>query len=280
MDRKAEPARPLAGVRVALAETRELDRLATILENEGASTVRCPLVAILDTPDTAPVDAWLRQLVDEGFDDLIFLTGEGLRRLLARARLLHLHDRAREAMARARKVTRGPKPARALHEIGLASDLPAAVPTSQGVMEALASEDLAGHAIGLQLYGTQPNEPLVRFLQGAGATVHTVAPYVYAPASDSEKVTGLIAALAGQIDVIAFTSAAQVDRLWDVAQERSLEPQLRACLKRIKVAAIGPIVRETLEDRGVRIDIIPEEPFIMKRLGAAIAAAVGARSTD
>jgi uroporphyrinogen-III synthase len=280
MDRKAEPARPLAGVRVALAETRELDRLATILENEGASTVRCPLVAILDTPDTAPVDAWLRQLVDEGFDDLIFLTGEGLRRLLARARLLHLHDQAREAIARARKVTRGPKPARALHEIGLASDLPAAVPTSQGVMEALASEDLAGHAIGLQLYGTQPNEPLVRFLQGAGARVHTVAPYIYAPASDSEKVTGLIAALAGQIDVIAFTSAAQVDRLWDVAQERSLEPQLRACLKRIKVAAIGPIVRETLEDRGVRIDIIPEEPFIMKRLGAAIAAAVGARSTD
>jgi uroporphyrinogen-III synthase len=276
MDRKAESARPLTGVRVALAETRELDRLATILESEGAVAVRCPLVAILDTPDTEPVDAWLRELAGAGFDDLIFLTGEGLRRLLARAEKIGLRAEALAAIGRARKVTRGPKPARALHEVGLSTDLPAAVPTSQGVMEALASDDLAGHRIGLQLYGAQPNEPLVRFLQGAGATVRTVSPYIYAPASDTEKVAELVAGLVGgTIDVIAFTSASQVDRLWDVAQERSIEPQLRAGLKRTKVAAIGPIVRETLEDRGVRIDIIPEEPFIMKRLSAAISAAMG-----
>ena len=280
MDRTGEPARPLSGVRVALAETRELDRLATILESEGATPVRCPLVAILDTPDTAPVDAWLRELVARGFDDLILLTGEGLRRLLSRARAIGLHEEVKAALARPRKVTRGPKPARALHEVGLSTDLPAPVPTSQGVMEALAHDDLQGHRVGLQLYGSQPNEPLVRFLQGAGATVFTVSPYVYAAASDTERVAELIMALAeGGVDVIAFTSAAQVDRLWDVAQERALEPQLRAGLKRTKVAAIGPIVRETLEDRGVRLDIIPEEPFIMKRLGAAIAAAVGARST-
>jgi uroporphyrinogen-III synthase len=77
------------------------------------------------------------------------------------------------------------------------------------------------------------------------------------------------------VDVIAFTSASQVDRLWDVAQGRQLETALQDGLSKVKVAAIGPIVRETLEDRGVRIDIIPEEPFIMKRLSAAIAAAVG-----
>jgi uroporphyrinogen-III synthase len=275
MDPKAEPARPLAGVRVALAETRELDRLATILESEGAQPVRCPLVAILDTPDTAPVDAWLAELAGGGFDDLIFLTGEGLRRLLARARRIDLYDQALAALGRVRKVTRGPKPARALHEVGLSTDLPAAVPTSQGVMEALSTEDLNGHRIGLQLYGSQPNEPLVRFLQGAGAAVRTVSPYIYAPASDTQRVADLIAELAdGKIGVIAFTSAAQVDRLWDVAQERGLEPQLRQGLKRGKVAAIGPIVREALEDRGIRIDITPEEPFIMRRLSAAIAAAL------
>jgi uroporphyrinogen-III synthase len=269
------PTRPLAGVRVALPETRELDRMATILENEGAVPVRCPLVAILDTPDTAPVDAWLGELAQSGFDDLIFLTGEGLRRLLARAERIGRRDEVLTAIARARKITRGPKPARALHEVGLSTDLPAAVPTSQGVMEMLATEDLGGHRIGLQLYGSQPNEPLVRFLQGAGATVRTVSPYIYAPASDTQRVADLIAELAdGKIDVIAFTSAAQVDRLWDVAQERALEPTLRQGLKRGKVAAIGPVVRETLEDRGVRIDIIPEEPFIMKRLSAAIAAAL------
>jgi hypothetical protein len=40
-------------------------------------------------------------------------------------------------------------------------------------------------------------------------------------------------------------------------------------------SAIGPVVREVLEDRGVPIDIIPDEPFVMKRLTAAIAAAIG-----
>jgi uroporphyrinogen-III synthase len=262
----------LAGVTIALPETRELDRMSSILEAEGATTVRCPLVTILDAPDPGPVDGWLHALASGGFDDLIFLTGEGLRRLLQRASLLGLGTEVMAALGRARKITRGPKPARVLHEVGLKTDLAAPTPTSQGIMEALGLEDLTGRRVGLQLYGTDPNEPLVRFLQGAGATVRTVAPYVYAPASDGEKVAELILAMeTGRIDVIAFTSASQVDRLWDVAQERNTEPNLRAALKRAKVAAIGPIVREALEDRGVRIDIIPEEPFVMKRLTTAIA---------
>ena len=270
-----EPAGRLAGLRIALAETRELDRMAAILEADGARTIRCPLVSILDAPDPAPVDAWLGELVGQGFDDLIFLTGEGLRRLLSRAQLLGNHAEVVRAIGAARKITRGPKPAKALHEIGLRSDLPAAVPTSQGVMEALMKDDLSGHRVGLQLYGTEPNEPLTRFLRGAGASVHVVAPYIYASASDADRVATLIRGLAeGEVDVIAFTSASQVDRLWDIARDRQLEDTLRAGLDRVKVAGIGPIVRECLEDRGVRIDIQPEEPFVMKRLTAAIADAL------
>jgi uroporphyrinogen-III synthase len=276
MDSSSVPIGPLAGVRVALAETRELDRMAAILEADGARTIRCPLVSILDAPDPAPVDAWLAELLQPGFQDLIFLTGEGLRRLLARARVNGNHDQVVAAMGATRKITRGPKPARALHEVGLSSDLPAPNPTSQGIMEALGQDDLTGHRVGLQLYGTEPNEPLTRFLRGAGATVSVVAPYIYAPASDAGRVEELIEGMAeGRIDVIAFTSASQVDRLWDIAQQRKLEERLRQGLDRVKVAGIGPIVRECLEDRAVRIDIMPEEPFVMKRLTAAIAAKVG-----
>jgi uroporphyrinogen-III synthase len=269
---------PLAGRTIALPETRELDRLAGILEQDGASTLRCPLVAILDAPLTGPVDAWLDELVTPGFDDVILLTGEGLRRLLARARVTGRETAVIEALARARKVTRGPKPARALHEIKLRSDLPATPPTSQGVMDTLAAQPLplAGRRIGLQLYGTEPNEPLVRFLIGQGAQqVRTVAPYVYAPASDEDRVVALIDRLAGgTIDAIAFTSASQVDRLFAVAAARGLEATLVSGLARAKVAAIGPVVSGALRDRGVAIDIAPEEPFIMKRMTAAIAAAL------
>jgi uroporphyrinogen-III synthase len=265
---------PLAGKTIALPETRELDRLAGILEAAGATTVRCPLVAILDAPDPRPVDLWLEELANRGFDDLILLTGEGLRRLLSRARAIGHEDEVKAALARTRKITRGPKPARALHEIQLSTDLPAVMPTTQGIMDTLASETLTGRRVGLQLYGSDPNEPLVRFLAGKGALVRTVSPYVYAPASDEDRVVELVAKVErGAIDVIAFTSASQVERLFEVARGRQLEATLRAGLGRAKVAAIGPIVVAALAERGVKADIVPEQPFVMKRMTAAITAA-------
>jgi uroporphyrinogen-III synthase len=266
---------PLTGRTIALPETRELDRLAGILEASGATTVRCPLVAILDAPDPRPVDLWLEELAGRGFDDLILLTGEGLLRLLARARAIGNEDEVKAALGRTRKITRGPKPARALHEIELSSDRPAVVPTTQGIMDTLAGEDLAGRRVGLQLYGSDPNERLVRFLTGKGATVRTVAPYIYAPASDEDRVADLVSRLErGAIDVIAFTSASQVERLFEVARHRQIQAALEEGLRRSKVAAIGPIVVSALAERGMKADIVPEQPFVMKRLTAAITAAL------
>src|ERR1039458_4318458 len=78
-------AKPLTGRTIAISETRELDLFAQMLEQRGANTVRCPLVAILDVPDEASVIAWLEHLTAGRFDDLVLLTGEGLKRLLAAA---------------------------------------------------------------------------------------------------------------------------------------------------------------------------------------------------
>ena len=268
--------RRLRGRTIALPETRELDRLAQLLEAEGAATLRCPLVAIRDAPDPRPVEAWLRALAAGEMDDLVFLTGEGLRRLIAAAERIDLRAPVIEAIGRARKVTRGPKPARALHEIGLSSDLPAEVPTSAGVMEALGALELRGRRVGVQLYGEEPNRPLVQFLQRVGAVVRTVAPYVYASASDDAAVAALIEAIASaRVDAIAFTSASQVDRVWQVATAAGKEERLRAGLGRIQVAAIGPIVVEALEARRVRIDVVPDKAFVMRRLVGALVDALG-----
>ena len=73
--------RPLEGRRIAVLEHRELDRLGGMLEAQGALTLRCPLVAIADAPDATPVLAWLRRFLDAPPDDLVLMTGEGLRRL-------------------------------------------------------------------------------------------------------------------------------------------------------------------------------------------------------
>jgi uroporphyrinogen-III synthase len=271
---------PLTGRTIALPEARELDRLAELVEHEGGKALRCPLIAIRDAPDPGPSEAWLRSLVAGEFDDVVFLTGEGLRRLLATAERIGLRAEVVAALARVRKVTRGPKPARALHEIGLSSDLAAPVPTSAGVIEALGALELRGHRVGVQLYGEEPNRPLVEALERAGATVRTVAPYVYASASDGAAVLTLVDALdAGRVDAIAFTSASQVDRLFEVATGAGAEPRLRAALDRARVAAIGPIVVEALQKRGVRLDVVPDKGFVMRRLVNALADALGPKTT-
>jgi uroporphyrinogen-III synthase len=273
---------PLAGRTIALPETRELDKLAQLLEEQGATTVRCPLVQILDAPDPAPVDAWLGRLVAGAFDDVILLTGEGLRRLLERAGRTGARDAVVAALGRVRRITRGPKPARALHEIGLHSDLPAAVPTSRGVMDSLASLDLHGRRVGLQLYGQEPNLDLVASLEAAGASVDTVAPYIYAPASDDQRVRELIAAIdGGRVDAIAFTSASQVDRLWQVARDTGMPAgALVAALGKTRVAAIGPVVVSALGERGARIDVTPDKPFVMKHLVGMLVGVFGGGGDD
>lgn len=268
----------LAGRTIALPETRELDVFAGLLERRGANVLRCPLVAILDAPDPAPVLQWIRAFNDAACDDLILLTGEGLRRLLA---CIDRHDpQLREPfvarLAHVRKITRGPKPARALRELGLKSDIAAQTPTTAGVIAALADRetvgDLAGRSVGVQLYGTEPNAPLVEFLQGAGARVRVVAPYIYADKAADDAVLALLRRMsAGEIDAIAFTSARQVDRLFAAAPAELVE----SALARTHVAAVGPVVADALSTRGIAVSSMPDDSFFMKPLTSALADALG-----
>jgi len=258
--------RPLEGQTVALAEGRQLEELAQMLEDEGATALRCPMVSILDAPDAAPVLAWLRELIADRFAYVILLTGEGLRRLLGFAEREGLRDAAIAAVGRTRTVTRGPKPVRALREVGLTPTLVAGSPTTDGVIATLRNEALQGLTVGVQLY-SESNPPLVQFLESAGATARTVLPYVYAPAADAERVADLIERLArGEVQVLVFTSSPQVDRLYEVAAERGLEATLRQGLERTRVAAVGPVVADNLRQRGARVDICPEQGFVMKNL--------------
>src|SRR6266446_5930907 len=148
------PIGALSGRRIALPETRELDRLAHMLEEQGAETLRCPMVAIKDAPDPAPVRDWLMRLP---FDDLVIFTGEGLRRLHGFAQRLDLEAGFLDAVRGARKITRGPKPERALRELGLKSDLRAEEPTTDGLIATLSARDLRGRRVGVQLYPGNPN---------------------------------------------------------------------------------------------------------------------------
>ena len=271
-------ARPLAGKRIAILEHRELDRLGGMLEAQGALTLRCPLVAIADAPDPVPVLAWLSRFIDAPPDDLILMTGEGLRRLRGFAERAGLSSAFRAALGEVRTITRGPKPARALREIGLTPGLRAELPTSEGVATVLAQwaapapDALRGRRVAVQLYPDAP-ATLVDFLTGAGASPDPVWPYAYLPAVGDAEVLRLIEEMAaGRVDAVAFTSAAQIVQLFEMARAAKAEPQLHAALGRTAIAAIGPVVAADLQRRGLNVAIMPHDTFFMKPLVTAIAA--------
>ena len=270
---------PLTGRTVAVPETRELDLFAAMLERRGATVLRCPLVAIHDLEDPAPVLRFVRQFNDGACDDLILLTGEGLRRILGctERHAPELKDGFVAQLARVRRITRGPKPARALRELGLKPDIAADTPTTAGVIESLRpiASTLRDRVFGVQLYGSEPNLPLVQFLEGAGAKVLAVAPYRYADSADDDAVRALLQRLRdGAIHAIAFTSTPQIRRLFDMGGEAAA-----AALARTHVAAVGPVVAAALRERGVTVHSMPEDSYFLKPLTSALEAALGGDTT-
>jgi uroporphyrinogen-III synthase len=256
---------PLANRTIALAEGRQLEELVQMLEKEGATALRCPMLSILDAPDDAPLLAWLDHLQAGDFAWVILLTGEGLRRLLACADRHGRRNAVIAALAKTRTLIRGPKPGKALKEIGLAATMTAQAPTTDGVIASLRTMNLQGLAVGVQLYN-ESNPPLEQYLREAGATAIAVQPYIYVP--DSDAVIGqLLQQMAdGKVDAIVFTSAPQVDRLFAVAEERQATALLMAGLGRTLVAAVGPLVQENLHRRDVAVQVCPEQGWQMKNL--------------
>jgi uroporphyrinogen-III synthase len=267
----------LNGYRILILETREEAQFSRLLADQGAEVLQCPMFTIRDAPDSAPVEAWIRRFIARPCDDMVLMTGEGLRRLVKVVRRLGLEQEFVAALGKARKFTRGPKPGRALREIGLEPQVTTEKPTSEGVAGMLSRIDLAGHRLGLQLYPDKDHGALIGAIEAQGAEVDTVLPYVYdAQAADANIVTAIDEMARGRVDAIALTSSGQVRRLVEVAQVHGCEARLREGLARTPIASVGPVVSNELRSQGLRADISPaNDAFFMKPLISAMAASLG-----
>lgn len=266
----------LNGTRILILETREEAQFSKLLAEQGAEVVQCPMFTIQDAPDPAPVEAWIRRAIDKPFDDLVLMTGEGLRRIMKLARTRGLDQALVASLARSRKFTRGPKPGKALREIGLEQQQMTEKPTTEGVIEMLSKLDLNGRRLGLQLYPDKDHSALTGALAAQGAEVDTVLPYVYDPkAADASIVNAIDDMAEGRIDAIALTNLGQVRRLLEAARAHGSEARLRAGFERTLIASVGPAVSGELVARGLRTDISPvEDHYFMRPLISAMAAAL------
>src|SRR6186997_5189 len=258
----------LNGYRILILETREEAQFSRLLTEQGADIVQCPMFTIHDAPDPTPIEAWIRRFIERPCDDLVLMTGEGLRRLMNVARRIGVGRDFVAAIRKARKFARGPKPGRALREIGLEPQVTTEKPTSEGIAEMLSRVDLAGHRVGLQLYPDKDHSALIGAITAQGAEVDTVAPYVYDPqAAETNIMTAIDEMAQGRIDAMALTNLGQIRRLVEVARARGYEDRLREGLGHTPIASVGPAVSDELKVHGLRADIYPaNDAFFMKPL--------------
>jgi uroporphyrinogen-III synthase len=267
----------LNGYRILILESREEAQFSRLLTEQGADVLQCPMFTIHDAPDSAPVEAWIRRFIEKPCDDLVLMTGEGLRRLIKVARRIDLEQNFITALGKTKKFARGPKPGRALREIGLEPQMTTEKPTSEGIAEMLSSVDLRGHRVGLQLYPDRDHSALIGAIRAQGAEVDAVLPYVYDAQAAETNIIGAIDEMAqGRIDAIALTSSGQVRRLMEVAQAHKCEARLRDGLARTPIASVGPVVSDELKSHGLHTDISPaKDAYFMKPLISAMAAELG-----
>jgi uroporphyrinogen-III synthase len=267
----------LSGYRILILETRKEAQFSRLLREQGADVLQCPMFIICDAPDAAPIEAWIARFIETPCDDLVLTTGEGLRRLLKVARRMDVESAFIAALGEARKYARGPKPGRALREIGLEPQATTQKPTSEGIAEMLSLSELGGHRVGLQLYPDKDHSALIKAITAQGAEVDSVTPYVYdAQSADANILTAVDELAQGRIDAIALTSSGQVRRLIEVAQAHGCEDRLREGLQRTRIASVGPVVSSELQSHGLRTDIVPAEgAYFMKPLISAMASELG-----
>src|SRR5688572_24227109 len=251
-----------ANLRVAALESRNAAEIARLIEKFGGRPFVSPSMREVPIEQNREAIDFANRLITGGIDVMIFLTGVGFRHLLAAVEKHVDRQRYLDALSDITTICRGPKPVAAMAEVGLKPTHK--VPEPNTWRELLATIDggipIAQKIVGLQEYGVT-NRSLIAGLEARGAKVVNVRVYQW----DLPVDTGLLEAniramIAGERDVIVFTSAHQVANLLRMAQQLGLEQPLRESLARMAVASVGPTTSEMLRDHELPVDIEPEHP--------------------
>jgi len=263
-----------AGLRVLALESRRAAELAKLVGTYGGEPVVAPAMREVPLESNKEALAFAKALFAGEFDMVIFLTGVGTRALLSVVETAFKREEYIAALQRVKVVARGPKPVAALRELGITPAITAPEPNTWRELllaldEAASREELRlrGARVAVQEYGVS-NSELLSGLRERGASVTRVPVYQWALPEDCAPLQAAVKSLvAGEIDVVLFTTGVQVTHLFQIAAEMKLQEPMRLGLGRAIVASIGPTTSEELQRHGVRADLEPSHPkmgFLVK----------------
>ncbi len=266
-----DAARGFAGLRVAAFESRRASEMTSLIERFGGVASVSPSMREVAIAENREAIDFANRVITGGVDIIIFMTGVGIRHLIAEVERHVDRERLLAAISDITTIVRGPKPVAALKELGLQPTYRAPEPNTW--REVLATIDqninVAQQTVGLQEYG-QPNASLVAGLEARGAHVQCLRVYRWELPLDLGPLESNVRALAaGEIDVALFTSSHQVVNMLRMADDLQLTAQLRHGLARAMIASIGPTTTETLHELDFHVDVEPQH----SKMGQLVVAA-------
>jgi nitrite reductase (NADH) large subunit len=261
--------RVLAERRILLLGPADLDSVARHLRDLGADVQRAELSA---SGSTRSLESWLGDLMEGAFDDVLFLTGQGVRVLVELSHQSGREDEVLRALARARIVASGGKTRAALSEIGLRPAIVGDEPNGPSLIDALGAASFSGRTLGVAALSCDP-----RILAAAAARGANLRLLGGDDAPDSRPRALLPRILGRNFDAIAFGSSREIDALFDSAAP-SQRAELSYALRRINPVALGQGVARALQMRGVPPSCVVERSSLVRPRGIDFQTVFGART--
>jgi uroporphyrinogen-III synthase len=242
---------------VLLLESRRARELASIVTSYGGVPIVAPSMREVPLESNTAAAAAVRALIAGEFDVVVLLTGVGARAWLDVAdRVCGARESFVDAMRRVRVAVRGPKPAAVLRDLQVPAWLIAPEPNTWRelltAIDAAGPDVLRGQSLAVQEYGAS-NPELLGELRARGARVTPVSVYQWTLPEDLQPLTsGIRSLVAGEVDVVLFTTGTQAVHLMQVAASMQLADRVRHALDRTLVSSIGPTTSEELSRQGIR----------------------------
>ena len=247
------------GLRVLSLESRRSAEIEKLIRARGGDPFVAPSMREIPLQDNPEAFAFATRLFAGEFDMVILLTGVGSRLLNQILETRYPPGSFVDALRKLAVVVRGSKPAAVMREWNV--PVAVSVPEPNTWREILAAtEARSERKIAVQEFGRSSLE-LLEGLRARGAQVTTVPVYQWDLPEDTGPLREAVRRLAaGQFDVAMFTTSVQIPHLLRIAAEEGVEGQVRAALKRLVIASVGPTTSETLREHGLSVDLEPSHP--------------------
>ncbi|WP_339912120.1 uroporphyrinogen-III synthase [Symmachiella dynata] len=260
-------------LRVCSFESRKGNEMRSLIERHGGLATIAPSMQEVPLGENPEALQFAEELFAGQIDMIAFMTGVGAKALLAAIETRYPREKFLDALRQTHCIVRGPKPAAVFRSWKVPFAGQAPEPNTWRELLTVFDEDLAGKVVAVQEYG-RPSTEFYAALEQRGATVRPVTVYQWALPDDTEPLLSAIrATVAGDLDVLMFTSAQQLHNTLEVAETAGLKQDWLDAAANCVIASIGPTASEHLHSVGLPVDLEPDHPKMGHLVRAAAQAA-------